>query len=173
MYAPNVCAHSHDHTWHISTYFHHTHMHTWHAHTFTRLLVTHSNPYGESYQMYHTTIHQRVWLMVFSFPLEEQKTRVDQRRPPPSMVSIVEIRSGSMLETCHLHVPLWTHCCQEEGCLWWMVILNRCGRWLWKVTELCYIEIELIILFSGLAKLFLITPSSNDVDKSGKEADER
>ena len=37
----------------------------------------------------------------------------------------------------------------------------------------CCTGIELMRLFSGLAKLFPITPSPNKAEKSGKEADER
>ena len=105
------------------------------AHTLTRLLLTNSHLSGESYQMYHTMGHLHVWLMVCSLPLEGS-TRMDQL-PLPSMPSTILIRSGSMLETCHLSVPMWTHYfCQEGGCWWLMVVLvDRCWRSLWKVSH--------------------------------------
>ena len=34
-----------------------------------------------------------------------ERTTMDQRRLLPSMASMVMIKSGSMWETCHLHVP--------------------------------------------------------------------
>ena len=55
--------------------------------------------------MYHTMSHQYVWVMVCCLQLEVQKTSLDQRRLLPSMASMVMIKSGSMWETCHLHVP--------------------------------------------------------------------
>ena len=56
--------------------------------------------------------------------------------PLPSMPSTIPIRSGNMLDTCHLNVPVWTHYfCQEEECWWLMVIVNRWWRSLWKVSH--------------------------------------
>ena len=123
--------------------------------------------------MYHTTSHQYVWVMVCCLQLEVQKTSWDQRRLLPSMASMVMIKSGSMWETCHLHVPWWTHCCcQMEACWWLMAILNGSGGLLCKVN-IPFPGFELMRLLSGLAKLFPITTTVKETGKSPKEADER
>ena len=149
-----------------------THMHE----QFSRLLHTpmnHSNPFGGSCQMYHTTVHQYVWFMVCFLQLEVQTTRMDQARPLPYMASIMMIRSGSMWVTCRLLVPWRTHCCcQEAGCWWLMAKLNRSLRLLCKV-HIAVLGIELIKLLLGLAKLFPITPTPMEADKRQKDADER
>ena len=75
-----------------------------------------SNLSGQSYQMYHTTVHQYVCMAEgVLLVIGGAEDNYGYQTTLLYMASIMMIRSGSTLETYHLNVPLWTHC-QEEGC---------------------------------------------------------
>ena len=62
--------------------------------------------FGIGYLIYRTITHLSVWLMVCLLPLEEQLTRMVQRRALPSTFLI---KSGIKLETCHLNHSMLMH----------------------------------------------------------------